>query len=1159
MKRIEILMVIGLLSLCLAQSDILMTDYTNPDNLNQYSFATVLDPVCDFIYYLMFSQTVDQGIIKVTQSSDTTGVKSSTLISQSTNKFLYQVRIRVPVGSGVSQVEAFNDLFTKQFNVAYSCEAPPSTLDIEFYNNNTLYDNGDTNTMGPSLTFKVKNFLKSPISSMLTATITSQSLVLVANVFLISDNIFSVGLGYNDAITNWSDFYNDFPISLNYLSSTLAPPSNHIIKSNYNNTNDFQRMDYIIYGLSPSDISPNRHIYPYVEFKTNYNRQPFWGIQKQRVPIVMGNYTNGLVISKITLNVAQQVNILLSYTDYPRVSMITSRVTFNIVSPTYLLTLDGINLDNGILLSSVNTNNPMIEVQFKIDSGFSYYPNTLYPYGIIAGTSASYLRNDEFYVSPYTSGQRSFYYNPQLNDFTFPTPTYSDVMPPNIESIENFIYGNIAVYRVHITDDLSGFYEIKGLGNYTSLVSGTLQDGIYEFKVDLEDKYFITVFNFEVLDTVLNRKILDMTTFMATDGSVFQIREFKKLSDINRVYWKYNDIDVSQQGLDNIFYICSSITNLKPHISHSKEWISFPFINAILGIYNNSNGCYEFNVPIHKNFITGSYDAFLWIGINWRQFSYFMSVFGEESRLRVSSINGDALGPLITNIELPSNNVQIQSDTNITWRFTIQDNVNGFKSGIVSIISQVGWVRYNFTLTPTVEGHLVLGDQYNGIYEINVPINVTCVSQKYSIYYIELKDEFGYSTLFNTYVVQSNTLIRNPLMKFYDVDAVSSISTNCVSPPQDIDPPILTSFDFSPKTIDSTFAGELLQNTSRMVTFDFQVSDATGILKESHPVIYLSDQNYNRIEQFSELVSYSITSATYRCKFNIPFGYGFPHGIKVSVYGFVDFNNNIGGYSITSLGTTYSNTIDVVQTMNSSMAILSTSKLYPDLDFYVMGTNFDINDKLIVQHENGTTLYSLDSISNMVTISQFKMGKLKGSFIYITLQRERLPSGFYYSNTFRLPVIYTEPDNESSSTSSSSDSVFPPQQCPNLCSDNGECTANGCKCKSPWIGSDCSILPTNAPQQCINKCSGNGECTPSGCICKPLWIGLDCASKVIIVNPTINTTLPSTNITIPTTSSSESVLYAIISIVQLNELNNNGDIINSYPFTQWIASNNTNS
>ncbi|KAF2074753.1 hypothetical protein CYY_003941 [Polysphondylium violaceum] len=1116
-----------------------MQDITPPSYLNKYSTASATGQ-CQFVYSLVFTQIINEGPITVPITSP---IQLASLNYKSTNNIqsFYDISVDVPIGESQFFVGATSGAVTKQFLISYTCEAPPTTLDITFFND-TLYDSYGPSTDGPILTFKVNNFLKT--GPALSATSSSQSLIVDQNsLILLSDNLYGLALKFSDG-TKWTDIENDFTISIEYKGSTFALPSNHLIKSNIKINNQIQIGSYTLYSLNPLNSTKSYHLYPYIEYQSSLDEHPLWVMTSSvnafnsRLSLSMGSFSNGLITSVLYKGGVTTTSISLSNNNNP-VPIISKPVTFQPPPSTDTVYSSSTDLTNGILSSILSTNMPIKQclILSGLPTPYFYYSDSFYPYGITQGTSLSHIRQDEFFVSPLKKGIVYVSYPLTMNSYEL-IPSIYDDSPPNIESIETFYIGSILIYRVHITDDSSGFFQIDKIGNYTSLVSGTIQDGIYEFQLNIAEVFFPTTVLL-IYDKALNCKVVDMTTFQTAGKHSFKPNEFNSVLDINRVYWKYNDVDVSGQAVDNILYICSNVTTLKPHILPYNQATTLIWYRPVLGIYNSSIGCYEYEYPIHKNFIPGSYDSYIWLGSLWRSINFLIPMFGEESKLRVRSTFGDALGPLIGSITLlPSGSVLIQSDTEIKWKLTISDPINGFKTGIVSIVSQVGWVRYNFTLSPTVEGHMVSGDQYMGFYEISIPINSICTSQKFSIYFIQLEDQNGWISEHPT----TNIFYINPLMKYIDdIDATTSISIDCPSS-TDISAPTLSSFDFSPKWIDPTYSGELFSNTPRMVHFQFQVSDNVGILKEALPVIYLSDQNFNRISQISELVTYSTTYATYECKFNIPFGYGYPEGIKVSLFGLVDFNNNIGGYTIASLNSTFPNTIEVSNTFSPKISILSTLPLYSDRDFYVMGTNFQSTDVLMIQDERLDIISNISSISSMKTISKFTMGALQGDFVFITFRREVSNGVYEYSNSFKVKIMGTSTDSSSLSSSSSS--------------------SNSKSSSVPASSSDSSpetIPPTNAPQQCIDQCSGNGECTLNGCICKSPWVGLDCSSKVIIIDPSINSTIPVTNVTIPPTNNGESVLYAIISILSLNELNNNGDIINSYPFTKWVASNNTNS
>ncbi|KAM9956334.1 hypothetical protein ACTFIR_003047 [Dictyostelium discoideum] len=91
-------------------------------------------------------------------------------------------------------------------------------------------------------------------------------------------------------------------------------------------------------------------------------------------------------------------------------------------------------------------------------------------------------------------------------------------------------------------------------------------------------------------------------------------------------------------------------------------------------------------------------------------------------------------------------------------------------------------------------------------------------------------------------------------------------------------------------------------------------------------------------------------------------------------------------------------------------------------------------------------------------------------------------------------------------------------------------------------------------------CGGisQGVCTNNGCVCKSPWVGTDCSSKVIIIpqpskndsNPTIEFEINDEQ-TNKYNNNNNTLFKSIISIVKLRELDFNSKEINSFNFSKW--------
>ncbi|KAF2070607.1 hypothetical protein CYY_008083 [Polysphondylium violaceum] len=317
------------------------------------------------------------------------------------------------------------------------------------------------------------------------------------------------------------------------------------------------------------------------------------------------------------------------------------------------------------------------------------------------------------------------------------------------------------------------------------------------------------------------------------------------------------------------------------------------------------------------------------------------------------------------------------------------------------------------------------------------------------------------------------------------------------------------------------------------ITFEFETYDENGILLGSLPTIYLQDKRLDFASQNSELLSWNDTTAQYKCKFKIPFGFGFASNIYVSIFGIVDNQSNFRGYSISQLlESGYPNLITVESTLTFDTSILSTNNLYETGHITIIGKNFESSDKLLIDLKNGTIRTLLNSIlnTNSIIIFDSPIELIEKNIITITIQKK---DGITHSNSLNV-VVEKEPNYDlplSSSVSSSS------------------------------LSSSNEPIVTNKPQECKSNCGGisKGECTVNGCVCKSPWIGLDCSSRVIFIDPVINSTIPSTNISIATPDKSYALYYAIISVIGLNELDQNQNIVQSFHFPSWVVNNHSKS
>ncbi|KAN0032848.1 hypothetical protein ACTFIV_006780 [Dictyostelium citrinum] len=155
------------------------------------------------------------------------------------------------------------------------------------------------------------------------------------------------------------------------------------------------------------------------------------------------------------------------------------------------------------------------------------------------------------------------------------------------------------------------------------------------------------------------------------------------------------------------------------------------------------------------------------------------------------------------------------------WLITIEDKVNGFRDGYITVRGSTDSSLYNFTIDPTksING----GDKWIGDYKIYIRENqLHCISQSYEIIKVVLYDTCNNKASYIKFQINEieNTKF-NPFINYLD-----DVTIVAISPPNlicnavdDTSAPILTSFTSSVKGLD---VGSL---NDRSVTFEFECQD----------------------------------------------------------------------------------------------------------------------------------------------------------------------------------------------------------------------------------------------------------------------------------------------------------------------------------------------
>jgi len=1046
------------------------------------------------------------------------------------------------------------EINTNSYTYDFPCIAPPTVLDIEVLDDGFSSMRYIQHYQSSSYFYfhiKVNNFVNPQYAPNLIASLSVPSDCFVPSFSPVSGQIYrgTIVLGcegtaslpylHEDinmlASVEYSNANTSFSVKSYFerSNSSNTTPIRYISIDTYPKSNDnqnFHREGYMITNIENNGY--DLPLYNILNYTTQYNSKGFLISQM----LVIRNESNPVFLHYLTIPYG---SIKMQTSAYSSLMITSDEVIMDLKNT---VTIPIPFFTNDVLLSSPY---PLLVsytsrsdctwqcLQFLLRKDLYQIFTPGWPYGATNGNALAHDYAIDIFISPSLFGGIEAGVTPNNLHLSF-NSIDQDTQAPIIRTTETISIpgSSYDIVRMFIEDNLSGFQSLSGFGDYKNIVQGTVNAGVYDFLVQTSSYQFRTD-SHNILDSALNLNnyFFDRYHNLNLDSGNLECLNISKIVSMR---FEFNDIDVSNSSFDNrllIYYSDQSQLLLKPTIfEYGLSIPDYPIRNWF-GFYDVEMGCYVIPFTINQNYAAPIFNFFTYLDtrvnnqVQKVDGAAFKVLFGSDSELRIKSKMGDVLGPFITNIAYPFGRefiVPNQVDVLLQWNITIEDPINGLKKGYITIASTLDNSQYNYTFTSWGETKKVV--------PISLRVNGRCKSQTYYISSVILEDLAGSQSYYS--MLGPTGMIPNSLIQVLTEQTIytGSINTTCLYPNMEIIPPELVSFKFTPDFLDVMYLGKQLVKTN-VVKFVFEVSDDSGILVDSLPVIYLQDQSSSIISQKSILFSNTTTTAIFTCDFEVPFGFGFPHGIKVSVYGIVDNQSNFNGYSPTLLYQKgFTNTINVYEEITNNITLIETRDLTRDAkDFIIYGRQFSARDKLVIDFLNGTKEEITPRFTSTSVMAFNALGyKINQPVIHLTVV-----TGNDYSNTIELnieqPTQPPPPNDESSNSSSDSGSGNPPT--------------------------------TNSPNPCINNCGGpdHGTCTPNGCICKSPWIDLSCSSQVIIIDPVINSTSPSTTIIVPSNDKDTAIYYSIISIVSLNELDPDNNIIQTYPFPKWIASNNTDS
>ncbi|KAK5579159.1 hypothetical protein RB653_008838 [Dictyostelium firmibasis] len=802
-----------------------------------------------------------------------------------------------------------------------------------------------------------------------------------------------------------------------------------------------------------------------------------------------------------------------------------------------------INIYTGGYFGLQNYSSKYFGYSFQQNTGIEMGVVLQFPFGFVGGNNsyfhinytklASYYSYDEFSMifQDYIGGKQNKIQN-------IPPVAYAlDYSVPQIISFQsNELDQFIILVTIHIKSHWGiNFFTLNLVSqtttitiNHRYLTSGSIYDGVWEFTVNGLLGKFEKITMFTLYDSIHN-------FYLGSYFSLYYPTQTLKVNlerNIKNISFLYNNITATNQTISNIMFL--NFTNIEEYKDQSiglllidskslRDMLYDDFVWESSGIMGQENNYYyaeydstknrfqiRFNIP--ANTIPGKLDFILSFS---DVFKIYSPSLPDNYQLYVNPSIIDIQGPVFTSItKNPSGK--------FGWLLTIEDSINGLDSGLISVFGLSDSSTYNFTIKPS---NAVKGDKWKGDYEIYLPLDplAGCITQDFIIKYVELLDTKGnlanYMKFFN-YRESSNLVktLTNPFIYFYNDSTVNKItalcSTNNIG--AEFSSPKLISFISSKKDLDVG-----LINT---IDFKFQSYDISGIKQNQFPIVYLTTRNFEMVQCISKNISTFSETTNFECTIDIPIGFGYPTGILLSVYGFINNRGYFSGYcSQQLLEMNFSYFISTNNSLTIDQPYIEKSNKISNYggDLWIYGRGFGRDLSAWIKFGDGSESF------NQYTIKQFYSTAILIDSILPTNQSFTifLKSPSKISNEYTVKPIefyfnYVAPTS-------------PPS----------------------------SPMPTNPPKKCLGnpQCGGidHGYCNNGvGCICYSPWVGEDCTSKVIVIpQPSKNTTDPTIEVPINGggNETTQNNLYrSLISLVSLRELDFDGKQVKSFKFDKWI-------
>ncbi|KAF2068344.1 hypothetical protein CYY_010330, partial [Polysphondylium violaceum] len=655
-----------------------------------------------------------------------------------------------------------------------------------------------------------------------------------------------------------------------------------------------------------------------------------------------------------------------------------------------------------------------------------------YPYGYFSGTYKQFTFGAVDATTPYYSIQLNITMTSYSQSFFWPIPVYTpdplfvDSNPPTIvEWMAIKLDGTNNLIRVHIKDDISGFSALS-FGDYPivhfilakDLVEGDLLDGIYEVVID-------TMFS-SVSQISLNDAASNLVTFL--DGyplnpqgtKPYLLQDDLSPSTITTFYFEKDIVDVSVVGQNNTLYLNYTGAGPNSKIFFDAGLLNYDSHELYKSYLQDPSFYYSWNKKLklfkidffipHLSFPTDPVYSFGVVELFNKH--HLSSTLGRNAVYTVvSSEDSNQLPPIVSLFQVSHSLYTIPSTSDwidVVWNFTLQNfgRLTRASDSYIQISSDLDPVGYRistlssntgssfFTFTLTIYGN-------------------KCVPQTYVISSAYFEDEYGRKSGYN----RDSTI--NAFMNFNLPEY--AVKINCPIQP-DTTPPILVS-------LDPTFPASPYSSFSldRKITFLMTTQDNVGLSRKHFPTIYLSqllDSKMSTIKQRDDIrfacqtieFQYSTTEIIYTVDCDVPYGYGYPNGLLISVYGITDIHMNLKGYdtlSLKGMGFPYFIGPSII---SFDPHLVSSNNFNGNGELILNGYHLSYYEPLVEVGENATVFSKITPRFKYHTSLQLSFNFKSDVSFYIRIKNGQ--SSEYSNILFIVPIISLDSSSSSSSSSS---------------------------------------------------------------------------------------------------------------------------------------------